>query len=98
MDGQSLLSGPLRWRAKAILIDSEHLTGVYEHGTCGTGMIVTNDLEFLENFFAQALSLIPHPWRPPARIPLLSRLGEEGIKGEGENTGAPVMIFQSLFR
>ena len=52
--GQSPLSGPLRWRAKVILIDSGHLTGDCEHGTCGTGMIVTNDLEFLENFFSLA--------------------------------------------
>jgi hypothetical protein len=42
MGGQSLLCGPSRWRAKAILIDSRHLTGDCGHGICGTGMIVTN--------------------------------------------------------
>ena len=58
-----------------ILIDSGHLTGDCEHGTCGTGMIATNDLEFLENFFALAhlnakkttqMAFINADW-PPAR-------------------------------
>ena len=42
MVGQSLLCGPLPWRAKAILIDSRHLTGDCAHGICGTGMTATN--------------------------------------------------------
>jgi len=35
------------WKAKEILIDLRHSTGDCGHGTCGTGMIVTNVSEMI---------------------------------------------------
>ena len=87
MGGQSPLSGPLRWRAKVILIDLGHLTGDCGHGTCGIGMIVTNDLEFLENFFSLAhlnakkttqMAFVNADWPPARRAYASERSGAGG--------------------
>ena len=47
MVGQSLLSGPLPWRAKAILIDSRHLTGACAPEIIGISMMWIIALEMI---------------------------------------------------